>query len=672
MVAVDELNSWTWADRGTRPLPADAVYNPGYQPIAGYDNHWNWSLSKDVHNLHDRVGGLDDVFVNTNRPDSTESMEGPLSVPKLRVRGAEGLEVFGEDAYWPDGVVTDANTFRAIDDNDNKDVGFLLERYFPGPDGDGGSGAYRSELLSVREPQRVDNFHYKEEPVWYGDTVGTAETPVDGTLDAASIGDTVVPPADADIQSFVDAHSGDVIDLAGRTFEVSSPLSVADYTTVRNGTIKLAKGADSDLFYRKDPIRLKLIDITWDFGGNTNTGSPDNEAYWTLDDTGRTGRYNMVVRNEWTNYGDRAEGGVENAIKIKANESLVDTMLADLNSGADIIISSRQQLIVRNPILINNHRINFRGQDGSVSGGTIEYNDVACAFRDGSVGDWTLGGGLIIEDNRMGVYVDAPIKQYNNISIRNVQFQGQTERAVVSENGGATTGRLVLDGATFKRQYFENGGPDTASIDIQSGYRVTLKNLDATNNRTDDATKFIRIGTGAENTIVEGINADSSDFSGAIINNQSASTALTNGTSQADVDSSQAFDPGTETVVRLTAATADELNGFEQVANSFVAPADGKYTIQGSARLETNGTPFAVELFLYKNENILRAETTQTAGISRDVTGRVQTGNINLNGGDELQLRLNQHSSETQAATDKGGVGGSNLTVSYHGESDIS
>ena len=69
MVEPLELESRIWSDRGTRYPDGDEVYRGGRQPIAEFDNHFNWAISTDLHNLRDQVGGLDDVYYRQSVAD---------------------------------------------------------------------------------------------------------------------------------------------------------------------------------------------------------------------------------------------------------------------------------------------------------------------------------------------------------------------------------------------------------------------------------------------------------------------------------------------------------------------------------------------------------------------------------------------------------------------------
>lgn len=49
-----------WGALGTRPAAGREVYSPGEQPIASYDNWWNWAVSKDIGALDAALENHDD------------------------------------------------------------------------------------------------------------------------------------------------------------------------------------------------------------------------------------------------------------------------------------------------------------------------------------------------------------------------------------------------------------------------------------------------------------------------------------------------------------------------------------------------------------------------------------------------------------------------------------
>ena len=59
-----ELESWVWTDTGTEPSQGDESYAGGEQPIAEYDNWFNWAISTDVHNLQAGLADLQDDLEN--------------------------------------------------------------------------------------------------------------------------------------------------------------------------------------------------------------------------------------------------------------------------------------------------------------------------------------------------------------------------------------------------------------------------------------------------------------------------------------------------------------------------------------------------------------------------------------------------------------------------------
>lgn len=53
-----EFDSYEWASAGVVPeSPDDAIYVAGEQPVAGYDNHFNWAVSHDLRELRDHTTG---------------------------------------------------------------------------------------------------------------------------------------------------------------------------------------------------------------------------------------------------------------------------------------------------------------------------------------------------------------------------------------------------------------------------------------------------------------------------------------------------------------------------------------------------------------------------------------------------------------------------------------
>ena len=357
----------------------------------------------------------------------------------------------------------------------------------------------------------------------------------DGTLEGpalstgkARIAKTHSPDSSDDLQTVIDNNAGEIIDLAGQTFEISSPLSVPDHTTVRNGTVKLANGADSDIFYCEDPVEVVLEDLYFDLNGanQTTDSGPTNTAYWTMtQSSSRAGRDNIIRNCIWRNGSDRVTSATP-MVFIRAERTTVESPIIVLGNQANIFFDSRQQLSINNPIIHANNRTKLRGLDGQIVGGNIISNDVGIVLQHSSIGDWEIGGGLYIEDNRMGIYVGSSIQDFNTVHVGDVQLQGQTERGIFIDTGAATTGRFVVDGVTSKRNgYGSSGG--YPHIEVQDGQRVVVRNVTATNDPNNDANYFIDIASGAESTILDGIDALDSDYtSGVAINDNGTGTNI--------------------------------------------------------------------------------------------------------------------------------------------------
>ena len=75
MVEPLDFESRIWSERGTKPAPGDEIYRAGYQPIAGYDNWTNWSITTDLHNLRDQVGSLDEEYYPRNETYSEQQAD---------------------------------------------------------------------------------------------------------------------------------------------------------------------------------------------------------------------------------------------------------------------------------------------------------------------------------------------------------------------------------------------------------------------------------------------------------------------------------------------------------------------------------------------------------------------------------------------------------------------
>ena len=77
--------SFIWNALGTKPAPGDEIYTPGEQPIASYDNWWNWAVSTDIealdtalgaHRDRHEVGGPDELNIGGLPIDYVASLTG--------------------------------------------------------------------------------------------------------------------------------------------------------------------------------------------------------------------------------------------------------------------------------------------------------------------------------------------------------------------------------------------------------------------------------------------------------------------------------------------------------------------------------------------------------------------------------------------------------------------
>lgn len=110
MVEPLDLESRIWSERGTKPAPGDEIYRPGYQPIAGYDNWANWSITTDLHNLRDQVGGLDDVYYRQSIADSLFYARHEADDRFLDADGDTAAQ--DSDYYLPDANIFDVEQIR--------------------------------------------------------------------------------------------------------------------------------------------------------------------------------------------------------------------------------------------------------------------------------------------------------------------------------------------------------------------------------------------------------------------------------------------------------------------------------------------------------------------------------------------------------------------------------
>lgn len=74
-----------WGALGTRPAAGNEVYTPGEQPIASYDNWWNWAVSQDIgaldaaledHDQRHEAGGGDEIDLGGLRFNNTAYLSG--------------------------------------------------------------------------------------------------------------------------------------------------------------------------------------------------------------------------------------------------------------------------------------------------------------------------------------------------------------------------------------------------------------------------------------------------------------------------------------------------------------------------------------------------------------------------------------------------------------------
>ena len=80
--------TFVWNALGTKPAPGDEIYTPGEQPIASYDNWWNWAVSTDIQALDDTLADHN-VRHEADGPD--ELNIGGLPIDYIAtLRGADG------------------------------------------------------------------------------------------------------------------------------------------------------------------------------------------------------------------------------------------------------------------------------------------------------------------------------------------------------------------------------------------------------------------------------------------------------------------------------------------------------------------------------------------------------------------------------------------------------
>lgn len=221
--------TFTWSALGTRPAAGDEIYTPGEQPIASYDNWWNWAVSQDLEALDTSLGehsarheadGEDELDLNGLTVNGVMSFTGDEATNELRlIDESDGSTVgridmdAGTIYAWPAfGVAANLNQGGRLGGNlTRQDTGTVIYDYATG------------KVAAAVEADHADTADHAT-------TAGDADT-LDGNDSTAFI-----RPADATVGptgkwTFAQTVTGD-IDGNAATADHADDADAADYATI--------------------------------------------------------------------------------------------------------------------------------------------------------------------------------------------------------------------------------------------------------------------------------------------------------------------------------------------------------------------------------------------------------------------------------------------------------
>lgn len=348
--------------------------------------------------------------------------------------------------------------------------------------------------------------------------------------------------ADASLQTALSDYAGEIIDLGGRTYTVSSLLDgFSDDTVIRNGTIKLADGSDSDLVkVASTVVGVTFRNIFFDFNGANNTGAPTNAAWATF-----KGDQQRLISCEFKNASGRSSG--DHAVWIDSKQLYgTDNLIAPGNRENHVHISGSQARFPDNHLKTCNI-VEWNGPDIIAPNNQLTDNNHPC-YLASKIVDMTLSD-CIIEDNNWGIYLSDAIDSFENVRITG-KIQGNSNAGVKIPSGGATGGKVVVR-ATFKRNQLGANGSG-AQVDIQDGDDVKIIADQMTNDPANDAAYGFQVGSGASDTVIGFHGLADSDFATGVYTDSGTRTRI-NGRGY------QSATPG-------SGNTGDEWGGNEQLA----------------------------------------------------------------------------------------------------------
>lgn len=290
MGAIDK-NSFVWASLGIEPpLPEDAIYEAGEQPIAGFDNYFNWAISSDIDQLNDYIGnhateheagGRQEIDIGGLSINDTGKLVGHATDAEIRIEDPGGTAKVRFDL--------DDNRTRAFPD-------FATNVTFR-------EGATIASHLYRNNDQIYDYnndiFHRAEEALEanYADLAGDSEL-LDGSPASAFIREddaSVAPTGNWDFTEIVDADISGHADSATLAYEAefANHAEKADLATdsnhlegyTVNEILNMVSGDIEDSFPAVDDDGAEQLSAAtrFDFGQSIDVDTSGSTAEMSVD-----------------------------------------------------------------------------------------------------------------------------------------------------------------------------------------------------------------------------------------------------------------------------------------------------------------------------------------------------------------------------------------------------
>ena len=202
-----------WDDVGIEPGAGDAEYTAGQQPIAEYDNWFNWSAAKDVENL---IAALENVATGHDHD------------------GANSKKVDGSDVVnTPAGTIVATDVQAAIDELDG-DITNHVGDASDAHDASAISNIPAGSIAATDVQAAIDELDTEKEKILKAITSLSADTTLDSThhtvgVDASGAAKVITLPAAAV--------------NTGRIYNISKRDSSANTVTIDANAAELINGA---------------------------------------------------------------------------------------------------------------------------------------------------------------------------------------------------------------------------------------------------------------------------------------------------------------------------------------------------------------------------------------------------------------------------------------------